>query len=124
MTATHAHTPSQFTYFSQLPAVGDMSEFLWKKQDLECSSQVEKKRRVLVLYTGGTIGMKWRNENGKTLLEDYIYCLKCVFHLGYSPVNDYFGTKIQAYPMLKDSDYKISDADTKVFGDIKAIALP
>ena len=36
-----------------------MSEFLWKKEDLACSSHSEKKRRVLVLYTGGTIGMKW-----------------------------------------------------------------
>lgn len=37
-----------------------MSEFLWKKEDLAaCASHTEKKRRVLVLYTGGTIGMKW-----------------------------------------------------------------
>lgn len=41
-----------------------MSEYLWKKQDveMECARQLEKKTRVLVLYTGGTIGMKWTDK--------------------------------------------------------------
>ena len=41
-----------------------MSEFVYKKNEEEMDrvSQVEKKRRVLVLYTGGTIGMKWTDK--------------------------------------------------------------
>ena len=52
-----------------------MSEYLWKKQDLESAiTQVEKKRRVLVLYTGGTIGMKW-TERGNIYSKERVYPL-------------------------------------------------
>lgn len=41
-----------------------MSEFAWKRKELAAKQAVEpvKKRRVLVLYTGGTIGMKWTDK--------------------------------------------------------------
>ncbi len=46
-----------------------MSEFVWKKQEVttERGGQPEKLRKVLVLYTGGTVGMKWNQEIGKEL---------------------------------------------------------
>ena len=44
-----------------------MSEFIWKRQELQNThiSQPEKKRHVLVLYTGGTIGSKWTEKGTK-----------------------------------------------------------
>lgn len=44
-----------------------MNEFLWKKQETiaEVSSMPENVRKVLVIYTGGTIGMKVTAECGK-----------------------------------------------------------
>lgn len=44
-----------------------MSEYKWKKQELAAEQRglPEKLRKVLVLYTGGTIGMKWSDEIGK-----------------------------------------------------------
>lgn len=46
-----------------------MSEFVWKTQEVaaEQSAHPENVRRVLVLYTGGTIGMKWSKESGRPL---------------------------------------------------------
>ena len=45
-----------------------MSEFIWKKGATlglaREPSVSEKINKVLVIYTGGTIGMKWSNENG------------------------------------------------------------
>lgn len=44
-----------------------MNEFVWKKQETiaEVSSMPENVRRVLVIYTGGTIGMKFTAESGR-----------------------------------------------------------
>ena len=44
-----------------------MSEFVWKKQELAAvnDGHPEKVKKVLVLYTGGTIGMKWSPSTGK-----------------------------------------------------------
>lgn len=44
-----------------------MSEYLWMKQDVvaETCDRPEIVKKVLVLYTGGTIGMKWNVENGE-----------------------------------------------------------
>lgn len=44
-----------------------MSEFVWKKNEyaLEHSHQPEDTRRVMVIYSGGTLGMKWSDENGE-----------------------------------------------------------
>lgn len=44
-----------------------MSEFVWKKQETiaEVSSMPENVRKVLVIYTGGTIGMKVTAECGR-----------------------------------------------------------
>lgn len=44
-----------------------MSEFVWKKQEVtvEQGDYPEKIRRVLIVYTGGTIGMKWSKETGE-----------------------------------------------------------
>ena len=38
-----------------------MTEFAWKRKEIAAKQAAEpvKKLRVLVLYTGGTIGMKW-----------------------------------------------------------------
>ena len=46
-----------------------MSEFVWKTQDVaaEQSAHPENVCRVLVLYTGGTIGMKWSKESGRSV---------------------------------------------------------
>lgn len=43
-----------------------MSEYIWKKQEAaaEACYRPEIIKRVLVLYTGGTIGMKWTKEKG------------------------------------------------------------
>ena len=47
-----------------------MSEFVWKKQELAAAGIGErpKIRRVLVLYTGGTVGMKWDKDEGKIII--------------------------------------------------------
>ncbi len=44
-----------------------MSEYLWKKEEAaaEAFDRPEIVKRVLVLYTGGTIGMKWTKEMGQ-----------------------------------------------------------
>ena len=44
-----------------------MNEFVWKKQETiaEAGSMKEEIKRVLVIYTGGTIGMKFTSENGE-----------------------------------------------------------
>ena len=44
-----------------------MNEFVWKKQETiaEAGSMKEEIKRVLVIYTGGTIGMKFTPENGE-----------------------------------------------------------
>ena len=46
-----------------------MSEYLWKKQEAaaERSNDTEQMKKVLVLYTGGTIGMKWTRNDGSRL---------------------------------------------------------
>lgn len=48
-----------------------MSEFIWKKSSRlgvdTIASQTVKK--VLVIYTGGTIGMKWSSDNGNSTQE-------------------------------------------------------
>lgn len=43
-----------------------MSEYVWRKQDLvsETFGHPELVKKVLILYTGGTIGMKWNSDNG------------------------------------------------------------
>ena len=50
--------------FNMSVSRSSMSELVFKKNEEEMDrvSQVEKKRRVLVLYTGGTIGMKWTDK--------------------------------------------------------------
>lgn len=50
--------------FNMFVSLSSMSEFVYKKneQEMDRVSQVEKKRRVLVLYTGGTVGMKWTDK--------------------------------------------------------------
>lgn len=50
----------------QLKEVRSMSEYLWKKEEAaaEALDRPEIVKRVLVLYTGGTIGMKWTKEMG------------------------------------------------------------
>lgn len=50
--------------FNMSVSLSSMSEFVYKKneQEMDRVSQVEKKRRVLVLYTGGTVGMKWTDK--------------------------------------------------------------
>lgn len=44
-----------------------MNEFVWKKQETiaEVGNMKEEMRKVLVIYTGGTIGMKLTTECGK-----------------------------------------------------------
>ena len=44
-----------------------MSEYLWKKEEAvaEACGRPEIVKRVLVMYTGGTIGMKWSKEMGE-----------------------------------------------------------
>lgn len=44
-----------------------MNEFVWKKQETiaEAGNMREEVKRVLVIYTGGTIGMKFTTENGE-----------------------------------------------------------
>lgn len=44
-----------------------MSEFLWKKKEyaLEHSHKPEDIRRVMIIYSGGTLGMKWDDEQGE-----------------------------------------------------------
>ncbi len=43
-----------------------MSEYIWKKQDAvaESCDKPELVKKVLVLYTGGTIGMKFNGGKG------------------------------------------------------------
>lgn len=46
-----------------------MNEFVWKKQEAiaEIGGLPEDIRKVLVIYTGGTIGMKFTSEYGKSV---------------------------------------------------------
>ena len=46
-----------------------MSEFLWKKKEEDPGDRPEIVKKVLVLYTGGTIGMKWMKEKGLVLYQ-------------------------------------------------------
>jgi hypothetical protein len=50
-----------------------MNEFVWKKQETiaEVSSMPENVRKVLVIYTGGTIGMKVTAACGRFLVRTY-----------------------------------------------------
>ena len=43
-----------------------MSVFVWKTKEAaaEHGAHPENVRRVLIIYTGGTIGMKWSKETG------------------------------------------------------------
>jgi len=44
-----------------------MSEYLWKKREVATEKRnydEEEVKKVLVLYTGGTIGMKWTKKEG------------------------------------------------------------
>ena len=43
-----------------------MSEYIWKKLDAasEHSDRPELLKKVLILYTGGTVGMKWTKQKG------------------------------------------------------------
>ena len=49
-----------------------MNEFVWKNQETiaEVGSMKEEIKRVLVIYTGGTIGMKFTPENGELLIHE------------------------------------------------------
>ena len=44
-----------------------MSEYIWRKREVaaETSSRSEIIKKVLILYTGGTIGMKWNGTAGR-----------------------------------------------------------
>ena len=44
-----------------------MNEFVWKNQETlsEAGSMNEEIRKVLVIYTGGTIGMKFTADRGE-----------------------------------------------------------
>ena len=44
-----------------------MNEFVWKRQETiaEVGNMKEEVKKVLVIYTGGTIGMKMTSEYGK-----------------------------------------------------------
>ena len=44
-----------------------MSKLVWKKNEypLEHSHQPEDIRRVMIIYSGGTLGMKWRDKQGE-----------------------------------------------------------
>lgn len=53
-----------------------------------------------------------------------LYINWSIIQTGYSPAHNYFETKIQTYPLLKDFNYKIEDSDVELFGDINPIALP
>lgn len=45
-----------------------MSEFIWKKSSrlgADVPTDSTNAKKVLVIYTGGTIGMKWSKDNGE-----------------------------------------------------------
>lgn len=67
-----------------------MSEYIWKKKEVaaENCARPEIVKRVLVLYTGGTVGMKWSEKNG------------------YQPAHNYLEQKIKSFPSLYDSSYE------------------
>lgn len=85
-----------------------MSEFVWKKQELAAAGIGErpKIRRVLVLYTGGTVGMKWDKDEG------------------YHPVHNYMEGKIRTYPMLHDPSYSIPEREWGDAIDLEPLVLP
>ena len=47
-----------------------------------------------------------------------------VFDLGYVPAKDYFNDKVRTYPMLHDSQYKLTDSEIHELNPLRPIALP
>lgn len=113
-----------------------MSEFVWKKNEyaLEHSHQPEDTRRVMIIYSGGTLGMKWSDENGeygggsacgmRVLRRSATSNKPCHLHTGYQPVPHYLESKIKTYPMFHDASYDIAEEETNYFEPFEPLALP
>ena len=104
-----------------------MSEFAWKRQELAAKQAAEpvKKRRVLVLYTGGTIGMKWTDKGlfvlrAVNVRAGYFYSRL----LGYQPVRNHLMEKVHTYPMLCEKEHPISDEDREIMDPLIPHTLP
>ena len=65
----------------RLPQI--MSEFVWKKNEyaLEHSHQPEDTRRVMIIYSGGTLGMKWGDEHGEYGTGQLAVCVSMPRHI-------------------------------------------
>ena len=63
---THTSNTPSFLPADQLEDRSSMSVYVWKTHELarERACHPEKKRTVLILYTGGTIGMMWSEKEG------------------------------------------------------------
>ncbi|XP_064403928.1 L-asparaginase 1-like [Halichondria panicea] len=84
-----------------------MSEFIWKKSSrlgADVPTDSTNAKKVLVIYTGGTIGMKWSKDNG------------------YQPAQNYLEKKIQSNPFLCDPD--VGPVQWEDMGDLRPMALP
>lgn len=85
-----------------------MSEFVWKKLKYtrEHGDEPDYIRRVMVIYSGGTLGMKYDAKQG------------------YIPVPHFMEKELKIYPMFHDRDYCISDAEKNNFMPFQPIPLP
>lgn len=112
-----------------------MSEYVWKEREAvtEQNSDPEKIKKVLVLYTGGTIGMKWTKEGSYSKLANYdVWCsntpIRLLFFsplIGYQIDSKCLEDKVKIYPGLCDPDYHIDkEKDWMHMGAFSPIPLP
>ena len=120
--------------FSALLFPGTMLHSSLKARISENPKSGRKIARVLVIYTGGTIGMKKNSDDCKLLYTVYIYKVAIILYilyiyisyyiysyimfistfyfdyLGYEVVPNYFAEALKKLPMLYDEEYVNSDA--------------
>ena len=105
-----------------------MNEFVWKKHEYtkKHSRRPEDTRYVLVIYSGGTLGMKYAPDRGAIDTHRHVARLyACLLHTpGYIPVAQYLEKKMRTYPMFHDVDYPISPDTVFAFRPHSPMALP
>ena len=83
-------------------------------------------RRVLIIYSGGTVGLVWSDEQaGKYdghIVRDTLNCHVSLSEYVLTP--KYLESKLKTYPTLHDSDYDITPEEKKSFEPFDPITLP
>ena len=108
------------------PGRAIMNEFVWKKHEYtkKHSRRPEDTRYVMVIYSGGTLGMKYAPDQGDVSTAFSTNSRACFATLGYIPVAQYLEKKMRTYPMFHDLDYPISQDTVAAFSPNTPMALP